>query len=60
MKPVSAANSPETDDTGMVVPDFVIESLARGLLPTLRAFYDSSEGQTAFERWKAEQEKNAE
>ena len=57
---MSAANSPETDDTGMVVPDFVIESLARGLLPTLRAFYDSPEGQMAFERWKAEQEKNAE
>ena len=39
------------------IPDFEIESLARHLLPALREFYDSPEGQAAFERWKAEHSK---
>lgn len=42
----------DPDDTLEVIPDFEIESLARCLLPVLQAFYDSPEGQAAFERWK--------
>ena len=41
------------------IPDFEIETMARCLLPALRAFYDSPEGRAEFERWKAEHEKNA-
>lgn len=51
-----AANSPEADDTEMVIPDFVIESLARCLLPQMQAYFASEEGQMAFEEWKRQQE----
>ena len=42
------------------IPDFEIEALARCLLPSLRAFYDSPEGREEYERWKAEQREIAE
>ena len=34
------------------VPDFEIESLARCLLPKIKAYFESPEGQAAFEAWK--------
>ena len=57
---VPPAEPRQTEDTQTVIPDFEIEAMARCLLPVLRAFYDSPEGRMAFERWKAEHEKNAE
>ena len=42
------------------VPDHVIEALARSMLPMLRDFYDSEEGQKAFAEWKAQQPKRPE
>lgn len=36
----------------MAIPDFVIESVARCLLPQMQAFYASPEGQVAFEEYK--------
>ena len=48
--------SPDGDTDGLVVPDFEIEAMARVLLPALRAFYASPEGQAAFEEWKRQQE----
>ena len=36
------------------VPEYVIDSLARCLLPSIQAYFESSEGQAAFERWKEE------
>lgn len=39
----------------MVIPDFEIDAIARALLPALRAFYASPEGQAAFEAWKRNQ-----
>ena len=35
-----------------VVPDFEIEALARCLLPKIQAYFESPEGQAAFEAWK--------
>ena len=38
-----------------VVPDFEIEALARCLLPKIQAYFESPEGQAAFEAWKKQQ-----
>jgi len=35
------------------IPDEVIESLARTLLPAIKSYFDSEEGQREFEEWKA-------
>lgn len=43
-------------DDGTEIPDHAIESLARCLLPHIQKFYESEEGQRAFEEWKAERE----
>ena len=34
------------------IPDFEIESLARCLLPKIQAYFESDEGNAAFEAWK--------
>ena len=34
------------------VPDHVIESFARCLLPAIREYFDSEEGQKEYEKWK--------
>ena len=36
----------------IVIPDFEIEALARCLLPKIQAYFESVEGQAAFEEWK--------
>lgn len=38
-----------------VVPDFEIEALARCLLPKIQSYFESPEGQAAFETWKKQQ-----
>ena len=38
------------------IPDYVIQEMARCLLPDLIAFYESEEGKAAFNQWKAEQD----
>ena len=38
------------------IPDYVIQEMARCLLPDLIAFYESEEGKAAFAQWKAEQD----
>ena len=37
-----------------IIPEYVIDSLARCLFPAIQAYFESSEGQAAFERWKKE------
>ncbi len=39
-------------DSGSEIPDSVIETLARCLLPKLLEFFESPEGQEEYERWK--------
>jgi len=42
-------------NSGMDIPDYVFESLARCLLPKLQAFYESEEGKRALAEWEEEQ-----
>ncbi len=41
-----------TDDTQTVIPDFVIETMARRLLPKMQEYFASPEGQAVFEESK--------
>lgn len=50
-KPVKPEVSIKGKDQ-LVIPDFEIDALARCLLPKLRAYYESPEGQAAFEKWQ--------
>ncbi len=45
------------NDYGTGIPEYAMESLARALLPEIRKFYECKENLAAFEKWKAEQEK---
>ena len=37
-----------------IIPEYVIDSLARSLFPAIQAYFESSEGHAAFERCKKE------
>lgn len=37
------------------IPDFVLDSLARALLPAIQKYFETEEGKKAFENWKKEQ-----
>lgn len=39
-----------------IIPDHVIESLARTILPSIRAYYESKQGQREFAEWKRKKE----
>jgi hypothetical protein len=43
------------DDIGVEIPQQEIDSLARLLLPKIREFFDSEEGQREFAEWKQRQ-----
>lgn len=51
---VMSADKPMPD-----IPDEVIESLARTILPSIRKYFDSEEGQREFAEWKEQQENEA-
>jgi len=38
------------------IPDHVIESFARCILPGIRKYFDSEEGQIEYSQWKDEKE----
>lgn len=40
------------------IPDNILETIARTMLPDIRKFFLSKEGQEEFAAWKAEYEKN--
>lgn len=52
---MNPADLKQTKNTQMVIPDFEIDAIARVLLPALRTFYASEEGQASFEEWKRNQ-----
>lgn len=41
-------------DQHPIIPDSVVETLARHFLPKIQEFYESQEGQEAFRKWKAQ------
>ena len=47
----------EKQENGTQVPDHVIESLARCLLPKIQAYFETEEGQLAFREWAENTEK---
>lgn len=47
------------DDIGMEIPQQEIEGLARLLLPKIRQFFESEEGQREFADWKQQQGQEA-
>ncbi len=49
---MTPADPRRTEDTQMDIPDFVVETLARSLLPQMQAYFFSPEGRAAFEEWK--------
>ncbi len=38
------------------IPDFEIDALARCLLPKIQEYFESPEGQAAFEAWKKQKQ----
>lgn len=50
----------QNNDFAEEIPIYIIQSLAKSLIPEIIAFYESKEGQEYFEKWKAEQDKNKE
>lgn len=46
------------NDHGTEIPYHEVEALARVLLPEIRAFFESEEGQREFAEWKAQQEQD--
>jgi len=40
------------------IPDHVIESFARCLLPAIQKYFDSNEGKREFEEWKNNKERS--
>ena len=41
-------------DISKKIPDYVIDDIVRCLLPKIQAYFESPEGQAAFEAWKQE------
>jgi len=39
-------------NSGMDIPDYVFESLARCLLPKLQEYYESNDGKKALAEWE--------
>lgn len=48
--------NPAPGDLQSASIDYDLRSMARVLLPKVYAFYDSPEGQAAFEEWKRKQD----
>ena len=45
---------PPDPNTKSGIPNCVIESIARTVLPDMIAFYESEEGKREYEKWKTE------
>ena len=45
----------QSSEYDIELPQSIIDSFARFLVPELRKFYESDEGQKEFEEWKSQQ-----
>ena len=54
------ANTPQgtQSSSGMEIPDYAIERIARCMLPMIRAYYESEEGKRELAQWQ-EQKRRA-
>ena len=50
------ARKKKPNDYGTGIPLHEVEALARVLLPEIRAFFESEEGQREFAEWKAQRD----
>ena len=46
----------KTETCQVELPQAIIETFARFLVPEIRKYYDSEQGQREFEKWQVEQE----
>ena len=44
------------NSSGMDIPDYAIERIARCMLPMIQSYYESEEGQRELLKWKSKQE----
>jgi len=51
------SQTPNTNPQEIELPQSIISEFARFLVPEMRKFYESEEGQKMFAEWQAEQEK---
>lgn len=45
---------PQPESSGMNIPDYAIERMARCLLPIMRTYFESEEGQAELKAWEEE------
>ena len=48
------SKKPNLESSGMNIPDYAIERMARCLLPIMRTFFESEEGQAELKAWEEE------
>ena len=48
------SKKPRQESSGMKIPDYAIERMARCLLPIMRTYFESEEGQTELKAWEEE------
>ena len=50
----SKSKKPQLESSGMNIPDYAIERMARCLLPIMRTYFESEEGQAELKAWEEE------
>ena len=48
------SKKPHLESSGMNIPDYAIERMARCLLPIMRTYFESEEGQAELKAWEEE------
>ena len=46
------SKKPQLESSGMNIPDYAIERMARCLLPIMRTYFESEEGQAELKAWE--------
>ena len=52
--PNPKSKKPKLESSGMNIPDYAIERMARCLLPIMRTYFESEEGQAELKTWEEE------